>query len=184
MDLVTIDRFTNSSAATVARATLEAAGIEAFLADEIDAHAHGGIRLQVAREEVSAALDLLREAHASAVDDELDDELDDAFDDERPPLDPTDLFCRRCGSEEVYPLTDRARAYARALVLSIFGGVLVQVVAWLAHAAEVQIPPRALSGALIVLLAAPLVTALAFNLAPRMQCRNCRLEWRGRQWTT
>ena len=58
MNLVTIDRFTNIGAATVARATLEAAGIDAFLADEIDSHAHGGIRLQVPREEMPAALDV------------------------------------------------------------------------------------------------------------------------------
>jgi hypothetical protein len=168
MDLVTIDRFTSIGAATIARATLEAAGIDAFLADEIDAHAHGGIRLQVPREDVSLALDVLREAHVNASDARLD---------ALPPLEPGD-FCRRCGSDEIYPAVPRARAFARALILSMFGGVLVQVVVNLTRAAGFTIPQRAINGLFLLVLAAPLITALVINIAPRMICRNCHARWR------
>jgi hypothetical protein len=168
MDLVTIDRFTSIGAATIARATLEAAGIDAFLADEIDAHAHGGIRLQVPREDVSLALDVLREAHVNASDARLEP---------LPPLEPGD-FCRRCGSDEIYPAVPRARAFARALILSMFGGVLVQVIVNLTRAAGFTIPQRAINGLFLLVLAAPLITALVINIAPRMICRNCHARWR------
>ena len=168
MDLVTIDRFTSIGAANIARATLEAAGIDAFLADEIDSHAHGGIRLQVPREEIATALDVLREAHANTSDHKLEP---------LPPLEPGD-FCRRCGSDEIYPAISRARAYARALILSMFGGVLVQFVVIVARMGGVAIPQRAINGMFLLALAAPLITALVVNLAPRMICRNCHARWR------
>lgn len=168
MDLVTIDRFTSIGAATIARATLEAAGIDAFLADEIDAHAHGGIRLQVPREDISIALDVLRDAHVNA---------SDARPEPLPPLEPDD-FCRRCGSDEIYPAVPRARAFARALILSMFGGVLVQLIVNLTQAAGFTIPQRAINGLFLLVLAAPLITALVINIAPRMICRNCHARWR------
>jgi len=168
MDLVTIDRFTSIGAANVARATLEASGIDAFLADEIDAHAHGGIRLQVPREDMSLALDVLRDAHVNAPDVRLE---------ALPPLEPDD-FCRRCGSDEIYPAVPRARAYARALILSMFGGVLVQFIVIIARTGGVAIPHRAINGMFLLALAAPLITALVINIAPRMICRNCHHEWR------
>jgi ribosomal protein L40E len=168
MDLVTIDRFTSIGAANVARATLEAAGIDAFLADEIDSHAHGGIRLQVPREEIATALDVLREAHANT---------SVSRPEPLPPLEPGD-FCRRCGSDEIYPAISRARAYARALILSMFGGVLVQFVVIVARTSGVDIPQRAINGMFLLALAAPLITALVINIAPRMICRNCNARWR------
>jgi len=168
MDLVTIDRFTSIGAANIARATLEAAGIDAFLADEIDSHAHGGIRLQVPREEITTALDVLREAHANTSISRLEP---------LPPLEPGD-FCRRCGSDEIYPAISRARAYARALILSMFGGVLVQFIVIVARMGGVGIPQRAINGMFLLALAAPLVTALVINIAPRMICRNCQARWR------
>lgn len=174
MDLITIDRFTRSDAAALARATLEAAGIDAFLTDEIDAHSTGGVRLQVARDDVPAALDVLREAHEAEVIDFPQHEL--------PPLEPTDVYCRRCGSEEVYPAVNRRRAYAQALVFSIFGVVLVQIAAWIAHVADWPLPRRAVDGAILLVLAAPLITAVLLGIAPRMECRNCRHGWRGRQY--
>ena len=168
MDLITIDRFTSIGAANIARATLEAAGIDAFLADEIESHAHGGIRLQVPREDISLALDVLRDAHVNASDTEAEP---------LPPLEPGDS-CRRCGSDEIYPAVSRARAYARALILSMFGGVLVQLIAGLTRTAGVIVPPRAVSGMFLLVLAAPLITAVAINIAPRMICRNCHHQWR------
>jgi hypothetical protein len=168
MDLVTIDRFTSIGAATIARATLEAAGIDAFLADEIESHAHGGIRLQVPREDISHALDVLRDAHVNASDTKAEP---------LPPLEPDD-FCRRCGSDEIYPAVPRARAYARALILSMFGGVLVQIGVGMARTAGVIVPSRAVTGAFLLVLAAPLITAIAINIAPRMICRNCHAQWR------
>ena len=168
MDLVTIDRFTSIGAANIARATLEAAGIDAFLADEIDSHAHGGIRLQVPREETAAALDVLRQSHATFTNERLEP---------LPPLEPGD-FCRRCGSDEIYPAISRARAFARALILSMFGTVLIQFAVILARLGGVTIPHRAINGMFLLALAAPLVTALVINIAPRMICRNCHAQWR------
>jgi|GEM_PF-2299694 len=169
MDLVTIDRFTSIGAATVARATLEAAGIDAFLADEIESQAHGGVRLQVARQNIYSALDVLRDAHENIAEPGRLEPL--------PPLEPGE-FCRRCGSDEVYPAVSRARAYARALILSMFAGILVQFAAIAARMAGITIPQRVLNGAFLLVLAAPLITAVAFNIAPRMICRNCHATWR------
>jgi len=168
MELVTIDRFTSIGAASIARATLEAAGIDAFLADESDSHAHGGIRLQVPRDDVSSALDVLRDAHVNAPVERLEP---------LPPLEPGE-FCRRCGSEEIYPAVPRARSYARALILSMFGGVIVQFIVVFTRMAGVTIPHRAINGAFLLVLAAPLITALAVNIAPRMLCQNCHATWR------
>jgi hypothetical protein len=166
MDLVTIDRFTSIGAATIARATLEAAGIDAFLADEIDSHAHGGIRLQVPRDDVAIAMDVLRDAHVSH---DKPESL--------PPLEPGD-FCHRCGSDEVYPAVSRARAYARALIFSMFGGVLVQFAVSMARMSGVIVPQRAVTGAFLLVLATPLITALLLNVAPKMVCHNCHVTWR------
>src|SRR6266850_903898 len=65
-DLVTIDRFIFIAEAEVARATLDAAGIDAVLADENivrmawgEAQAHGGVRLQVRRSDAEAAAEVL-----------------------------------------------------------------------------------------------------------------------------
>lgn len=165
MNLVTIDRFTNIGAATVARATLEAAGIDAFLADEIDSHAHGGIRLQVPREDMSSALDILRDAHVTRSLEPL------------PPLEAGE-YCPRCTSEEIYLAVSRARAYARALILSMFGGIIVQFIVILTRMAGVTLPHRVINGAFLLVLAAPLITAVAINIAPRMTCRNCLHTWR------
>jgi len=170
MDLVTIDRFTSLAAANVARATLEAEGIEAFLADEIESQSHGGVRLQVARVDVTEALDILHEAQMSV---------------EEEPLSTAewDEICHRCGSDEIYPVVSRARAFARALVLSMFSGILVQFIAFVARHAGVDIPYRLLNGVFLLMLAAPLFTALMIGLSPRMICRRCNATWRGRQPT-
>lgn len=168
MDLITIDRFTSIGAASIARATLEAAGIDAFLADEIESQAHGGIRLQVPREDISLALDVLRDAHVNASDTKAEP---------LPPLGPDDS-CRRCGSDKIYPAVPRARAFARALILSMFGGVLVQFIIGIARTAGVILPPRAVNGMFLLVLAAPLIAAIAINIAPRMVCRNCHHQWR------
>lgn len=168
MPLVTIDRFTTQGAADIARAALDAAGIEAVLADEIDSHAHGGIRLQVAREDVPVALDVLRDAHVNAAPARLA---------ALPPLDAGEI-CHRCGSDEIYPATSRARAYARALILSMLGGVLVQFIVIVTRMAGFHIPQRAINLMFLLMLAAPLITAVVINISPRMVCRNCQAEWR------
>ena len=68
MGLVTIARFTNPTEAHLLRMRLEAGGIEAFLQDEntiqMDwaiSNAIGGVRLQVAEEELEAARELLKQ---------------------------------------------------------------------------------------------------------------------------
>ena len=168
MDLVTIDRFTSIGAATIARATLEAAGIDAFLADEIESHAHGGIRLQVPREDISHALDVLRDAHVNA---------SDTRGEPLPPLEPDD-FCRRCGSDEIYPAVPRAQVFARAFILSGFGSIAVRIAADLARTAGMLIPERVEIGVFLLVLTAPVITAVVVNIAPRMICRNCHAQWR------
>ncbi len=170
MPLVTIDRFTSLAAANVARATLEAEGIEAFLADEIESQSHGGVRLQVAREDVEEALDILRDAHMNVRE-------------EPPAAADWDETCHRCGSEEIYPVVSRAQAYARALVISMFSGIAVQILAYGARQAGLDIAPRLLNGVFLLMLAAPLLTAVWIGLSPRMTCRNCEATWRGKQPT-
>jgi hypothetical protein len=124
--------------------------------------------MQVPREEITTALDVLRESHANTTNGRLEP---------LPPLEPGD-FCRRCGSDEIYPAISRARAYARALILSMFGGVLVQFVVIVARMSGIDIPQRAINAMFLLALAAPLITALVVNISPRMICRNCHARWR------
>ena len=74
-DPVTIDRFIFLPDAEIARATLEAAGIDAVLIGEhttrmawAEAAAHGGVRLQVRRSDAEAAREILREEHVRSTD--------------------------------------------------------------------------------------------------------------------
>src|SRR5206468_2223082 len=112
-ELVTIDRFLSIADAEIARATLDAAGIDAVLVDENivrmswgDAQAHGGVRLQVRRSDAIEAGAVLRSEHLRAL-----DAVVDPFESVLPVLE-TDEVCRRCGSEEIFPLESRAKTFA------------------------------------------------------------------------
>ena len=48
----------------------------------------------------------------------------------------------------------------------MFAGILVQFAAIAARMAGITIPHRVLNGAFLLVLAAPLITAVAFNIAP------------------
>ena len=88
-----------------------------------------------------------------------------------------DELCPRCTSEEIYPAVSRARAFARALILSMFGGFVVQFIVIVSRTAGVTIPHKAVSAAFLVVLAAPVITAVAINISPRMICSNCHHTW-------
>jgi hypothetical protein len=60
----------------------------------------------------------------------------------------------------------------------MFAGILVQFAAIVARMGGILIPHRWLNGAFLLVLGAPLITAVAFNVAPRMICRNCQATWR------
>jgi len=117
---------------------------------------------------LSRHLDVLRDAHVNAAPARLA---------ALPPLDAGEI-CHRCGSDEIYPATSRARAYARALILSMLGGVLVQFIVIVTRMAGFHIPQRAINLMFLLMLAAPLITAVVINISPRMVCRNCQAEWR------
>ncbi len=163
-ELVTVGRFNHVGEAELARMALEAAGIDSVLADEYGARmgghkGTGGVRLQVRRRDVDAAGEVLQAdvGRASARPEEPDESRAEAR-----------ATCRRCGSEELYPKISRGVIFARATVAVLLIMLLANIVRL----------PNLLPT--IVLFAA--IAYIAWeSLVPRMQCRNCRAEWRGRQ---
>lgn len=169
-ELVTIDRFLFVNDAELARATLEAYGIDAVLADENivrmswgDAQAHGGVRLQVRRADAPEAMTILRDEHARGV------EVDHG--DVRPPRGET---CRRCGSEEIFPIESRAKVFSRAVLLMLLGFFVAR---FAPH-------PQLAQGIILASLLAPILAMLVASIAPRKRCRHCGAEWRGVQRTS
>lgn len=166
-DLVTIDRFLFIANAEIARATLEAAGIDAVLVDENivrmswgDAQAHGGVRLQVRAEDADEAREILEESDFSRAPAPPPAE---SFDDLE-----SDEICRRCGSEEIFPAESRAKTYARALLFMILGFVLVRFM-----------PRPFVNVGLLLVVLIPVVALAVTNMLPKKRCRLCGLEWRG-----
>ena len=158
-ELVTVDRFLYIGDAEMARATLEGSGIDAVLINEFGVrfgeNPSSGIWLQVRRRDYERAAELLR-----------GEEI------ESPPepvrgVGPSHLpTCRRCGSEEIYPIPSR-----RTIVLRATAAVLLTVFLPVPHVIVMA-----------VLIAA--ILYVAWNvLLPRMHCRNSRAEWRARQRT-
>lgn len=183
-ELVTIERYLFEPDAQLARATLEAAGIDAVLADEYatrleagGGHGHGGVRLQVRRRDASAAVEVLAAQQVRAVDAELD-------------TIPAELVershgdsCRRCGSEEVYPAETRARRFWRALVLTMLALIVLNAASCVATMASMPLPPRLLHAIRSALPLGVVVGLLTTLVPPRMRCRNCGAEWRRTQRT-
>jgi hypothetical protein len=162
-DLVTLDSFVFLGEAELARATLEAAGIPAVLADDNvarlgsgGAHAHGGVRLRVRRRDVDEARDL------------LDSAVEETAEEPSRELTPSAGRCRRCFSDEVYPVSNRLRLYAGWLLTWVLFSTLV---AGLRH----YLVRPALLG---LVLLAPLVMLVAMLIPPKKKCRGCGLEWR------
>jgi hypothetical protein len=177
-DLVTIDRFLFIADAEIARATLEAAGIDAVLVDENivrmswgDAQAHGGVRLQVRAEDAEEAQAILSETDLSGA---AAPPPPQSFDDLE-----FDETCRRCGSEEIFPAQSRTKSYARALVFMILGFVLLRLVSCGAAMAGGRMPQQFLNLGLLLVVMIPLFALTMTNILPKKRCRNCGLEWRG-----
>jgi hypothetical protein len=179
-ELVTIDRFIYIGAASIARATLEAAGIDAVLVDENivrmswgEATAHGGVRLQVRRHDAPLAIAMLTAEEVRS------------FDVEEPGADLTPAAasdrCLRCGSEEVYPVETRARTYARGLVFSILGAMLINLASCTTLLMHLRPPQHLFSTAYAIALAGPVLAVAATMIAPAKLCRNCNARWRGAQ---
>ena len=181
-ELVTIDRFLLLSDAALAKARLEAEGIDAVLADEnivrmswADAAAQGGVRLQVRRCDAPFAIAALTADQVRSFD------IED-HDGDQTPSESADR-CRRCGSDEVYPAESRARTYARGLVFCIGGVMLVNLASCTTLLLHVRTPHQFFPAAYTAALAAPLVAAAGTIIRPRKVCRNCNARWTGVQRT-
>jgi hypothetical protein len=158
-ELVTIDRFLFLGDAALAKAALDASGIDAVLADENivriswgEAAAHGGVRFDV----------------------------EDNTGDQTPSTENVER-CLRCASEEIYPAESRARTYARALVFCLGGVTLVNLASCTTLLLHARAPERLFSALYLVALTAPIVTVFGTMVLPRKQCRNCNAVWRGAQ---
>lgn len=167
-DLVTVDRFLFLAEAELARARLEAAGIDAVLADENvvrlswgDAQAHGGVRLQVRRRDAEEAREVLEE------------EGEPLPSESSPPTAHSRDHCRRCFSEEIYPATNRIRVFAATLLASMLLPLTLGAVNMF-----VAVPRTVVLGMFAVVTIAPFVAVLVSSVSARKRCRNCGLEWR------
>ena len=181
-ELVTIDRFLLLSDAALAKARLDAEGIDAVLADEnivrmswADAAAHGGVRLQVRRRDAPFAIAALTADEFRSFD------IED-HDGDQTPTAAADR-CRRCGSGEVYPAESRARTYARGLVFCIGGVMLVNLASCTTQLLHIPAPHQFFPAAYMLALAAPWIAAAGTIIRRRKVCRNCNASWRGVQRT-
>ena len=90
-----------------------------------------------------------------------------------------DEVCRRCGSDEIYPVARRSKTYASALLYWMFGLVLYQFINWGAEAAGGMMSHQFNIAALLLITAIPFIAVVLSNMLPKKRCRNCGLEWRG-----
>ena len=163
-ELVTIDHFLNVAHAELARGALEASDIETIL----DVGIHGDVRLQVQRRDAPLAAAILTGEHLRG------EEMatpGDSYLPRRP------VVCRRCGSEEVYRVQDRHKAFAMAFVIVLLGMMVIPLADWLLPLAGVGVPHDAMRIAFVALIVVPLFIALAAVLSRKVRCRNCGLEW-------
>ena len=179
-DLVTIERFIFVSDAEIARAALEASDIDATLADVnisrmswANAQAHGGIRLQVRREDAERAAAVLRGDHVRAV------ELESVELETAPAWNEAREICRRCGSEEVYPAESRSRTYARIVAFAILWLMLLDLASCASGFIGLRLPASVMGWAYALLLVGCAAAVVFVSAIPRKRCRNCGLEWRG-----
>ena len=114
MDLVVIAHYFFAHEARISQSTLEAAGIKAYIRDEnmvqmnwLYANAVGGAKLQVAHEDVDAALEVLATDFSEALEDEFSS--GDGFEDV--------AVCPECGSGDVqFEVKGKEAVFLSALV--------------------------------------------------------------------
>jgi len=180
-ELVTVDRFLFLGDAALAKATLDAAGIDAVLSDENivrmswgEAAAHGGVRLQVRGSEAPLAMAMLTAEDVRSFDVQENDG------DQTPSSEITER-CLRCGSEEIYAAESRARIYARGLILCFGGMMLVNLASCSAVLMHARAPQHLFSVAYLVALIAPAIAVAITMILPQKHCRDCDAIWRGVQ---
>jgi hypothetical protein len=138
-----------------------------------NAQAHGGVRLQVRREDAPRALAVLRGDQLRAFEVEPQ-EIETA-----PIWNATSELCRRCGSEEVYPAESRSRTFARIVAFAILAIMLVDLASCATAFIGVRLPASFLGSAYALLLIGCAGAVVFVSAIPRKRCRNCGLEWRG-----
>ena len=163
-DLVTLDRFVFVPDAEIARATLEAAGIEAIVVCDSSKPTEVAL-LRVHTDDVGAAREILEAPM------ELISEPAEPLEDEE--------HCPRCFSIEIYDTESRGKRFARVIVFaaaSIFGYQLAEMgLAFAGHTINSRF-----SNAFIALVMIASIFAMLYGaVAPKRHCRNCGLEWRG-----
>lgn len=163
-ELVTIDHFLNVAHAELARGALEASEIETIL----DVGLHGDVRLRVRRGDAPLAMAILTGEHLRGTEMATPS---DSYLSQRPEV------CRRCGSEEVYRVQDRHRAFAMAFVFVLIGFAVIPLADWLLPLVGVTVPHDAMKIAFVALFVVPLFVSLAMVLSRKVRCRNCGLEW-------
>ena len=164
-DLVTLDRFVFLADAEVARATLEAAGIDAMLVNDSSKPTEG-VLLRVYADDQESAREILSAPMEIEIEEQGTLENDE--------------HCPRCLSIEIYPVESRGRTNARLAViaLAILAGLQGATAAlrWMGREVNATIANVVAGLTIIAFFGAVLVYAVA---GPKKRCRNCGLEWRG-----
>lgn len=103
MELVTIAQYSFAHEARIAKSTLEAADIPAYIRDEnlvqanwMFSNALGGVKLQVAKDDVEAAMEILAADYSDVLEAEFPAEDDN---------EDTLSVCPKCGSARVEPFS-------------------------------------------------------------------------------
>jgi hypothetical protein len=165
-DLVTLDRFVFFPDAEIARATLEAAGIDAVLITDSSKPTEG-VLLRVRAEDLAEAREVL-DARMEIV-----PEAGEALQDEE--------HCPRCFGIEIYPVSSRAKRFATIVVLAFAAFFGLQLSALLLSFAGRHINVKFENAFIATVMIASLVGFIIAAVAPKKRCRNCGLEWRGTQ---
>jgi hypothetical protein len=165
-DLVTLDRFVFVPDAEIARATLEAAGIEAVVVSDSSKPTEA-VLLRVHADDAASAREIL-DARM-----ELASEPADALENEE--------HCPRCFSIEIYDTESRAKRFARVIVLAVVALFGFQVAAMLIAFDGHIIDPKIGNGFFSIVMIASFFGMIHAAVAPKKRCRNCGLEWRGTQ---
>jgi len=165
-DLVTLDRFVFFPDAEIARATLEAAGIDAVLISDSSKPTEGVI-LRVHADDLAEAREILDAPM------ELEVEREDALEDEE--------HCRRCFSTEIYPAETRGKTFARITIIATAVAIGLRFAVFVQSLMGVAVDDRVNTGIFAVLWIVSLFALVYAAVAPKKRCRNCGLEWRGTQ---
>lgn len=165
-DLVTVDRFVFAAEAEMARATLEAAGIDSVLVQDSSKPTEPVI-LRVHEDDLDAAREVLQ----------FDAEIEA---DDVPALE-NEEHCRRCFSIEIYPAESRGKTFARIWIYAALAMLAVRLAMWAEHLRGHDLSNRVDSIAFALISIFACFALLYATVAPKKHCRNCGLEWRGTQ---